>query len=120
MKIMKTGAFVQVKGGASFPILLGAPTEWAQKWGATHSLLSENGGVRGCILTKTRLRVMVDENPGGGAVWETWELKPYEENIDEDWAKGIICSFHGYWKSNPGPFTRDLGNWEPLPTKEGN
>jgi len=58
----------------------GAPDEWAENQGATHTLFCGTGigeGTRPARLLKTRLFVGVDEDERGNIVWEKWIIRQH-------------------------------------------
>lgn len=106
------GAFIRVKDGADFVILRGAPSEWAKEQGATHSLLSEIGGVRPAILGASRIKVAVDED-AGSAVWETWNLKS-SEDMDRSWSQNALYYIRRTWKEKGVDRRYSVEGWNPL------
>jgi len=77
---LHTESFRDAEFGNYHWFLRGAPDEWAEAGGATHTLVLDGGnGERPLILKKTVAYVGVDEDERGVIVWEKWDLKwdPY-------------------------------------------
>ena len=114
MKInQNAGTFIEVKDGADFVILLGAPTDWAKARGATHSLISDRGGHRGAILMSSRIKVMTDEGPNGEVIWQTWDLKSSRE-MSSDWISNALYYIKKAWKDSGFRHLEGLQNWAPV------
>lgn len=69
--------------GHNHVVTLGAPCQWSEDRGATHTLHTDewnpttgkHGGTRPARLLKTVLYVGVDETPGGNIKWEKWRVR---------------------------------------------
>ena len=72
---------VRVKdNGKDHTVFDGAPCEWSEALGATHTLFCGDGpgrGTRPARMLKTVLHVGVnDTEDGQGIIWEAWDLTP--------------------------------------------
>lgn len=76
-----SGLFKNTETGVYFSYHQNGVSEWARDQGALHTIELSHGNRFGIVL-KTVVKVIVDEDENGNAVWESWAVKNIQDDFE--------------------------------------